>query len=155
MATIVLKRNTTLKEVIQYWNNNTESNVGIGRLKRELVDGKYLITKIYGREDIALFNVNETAITINGDECIKNYATQYSLEPDGVSYRTSTREEVKDFIRNWVQRNKVEIKEQLHYIQWFNTQTIVKMTVENLITLLESYTYDESEAEVLFENLSI
>lgn len=153
--TNLIKRNDTLEKVLKYWNHNNPSNIGIGRLSRKInADGIYVISKTYGREDLALFNI-EKKITING-ELLDNrmlYSTQLSFEPNGVNYHNYDFPLIKTYIANWVETNKDELHIQLHYLNWFNTVEIKDLTLEETIKVLESYKYDETEAKLLFENL--
>jgi hypothetical protein len=152
--TNLIKRNDDLKELIIYWNHNNPSNIGLGRLTRVLgEDGIYRISKTGGRKDLALFNVR-TSITINNSSPLGDSRNQLSLEPEGVRYRTDTPECVKRYIKDWVERNRTEICIQLHYLDWLERIEIKNSTLEETICILESYNYDEKEANVLFSKLS-
>lgn len=151
--TTVIKRNDTLQEVLKYWNHNEPSNIGLGRLSRKLNDkGIYVIYKTMGRKDLALFNVT-TSTTIN-EEKIEDDNVQLSLEFSGVKYRNISNNGVKIYIRNWINSNKKEICIQLHYIKWFDNVEIKDLTLQETIKVLESYQYNQLEAEELFNNLT-
>lgn len=153
--TTVIKRNDTLNEVLKHWNHNNPSCIGLGRLSRELNnDGIYIINKTWGRQDLALFNITTTA-SINGDILGSGSNTkQLSFEPSGIDYRSCDSSLIKAYVANWVETNKAELHIQIHYLNWLNNIEIKNLTLEETIKVLESYQYNQQEAELLFNNLT-
>lgn len=155
MNTSLIKRNNTLEDLLKHWNHNNPSNIGMGRLSRKLNDeGIYLLSKTGGRQDLALFNIT-TSLIING-EIIENKqaSTQLSFEPFGINYRGFDSSLIKAYVAKWVESNKEELHIQLHYLNWLNSVEIVNLTLEETIKILESYKYNQSEAEELFNKLT-
>lgn len=153
--TTVIKRNDVLESILKYWNHNDHSNIGIGRLSRKInSEGVYLINKNEGRQDLALFNV-KTAITINGEVIAQQgNNVQLSLEPYGISRsRALDYGVIRPYIVKWVESNKEELCIQLHFLNWFNKVEIKDLTVGKTIEILNSYSYNQEEAESLFNEL--
>jgi len=147
----VIKRNDTLQNVLKYWNHNDKSNIGSGRLSRTLdASNNYVHTQHHGREDIKLFNV-KTITTVNGIQLGKTTHNQYAIDP---SYPISFKDHlIEPLVRQWFNDNKDEIKIQIHYLKWFNAQTIQDMLLPDLLELLNDYYYNNEEAEHLFTEL--
>ena len=154
MATVI-KRNDTLESLLKYWNHNNPSFIGIGRLTRKLNDDSiYIINKTYGRKDLALFNIN-TATIVSGEIVESKRQEQVSLEPRGLSHNFKEQNAAtKLYISNWIQTNKEELCIQLHYLNWFDKIEIKDLVIGEVIKVLESYSYDQQEAELLFNNLT-
>lgn len=149
----IIKRNNTLPDLLKYWSHNNPSNIGVGRLSRKINnEGVYLISKTGGREDLASFNV-KSSIIIDGVEICEEKSVQLSFGPHGVYYNVNTPATVKQYIAKWVKENKSEICIQIHFLKWFNNVEIKDNTLEETISILESYSYNEEEADVLFSEL--
>lgn len=156
----VIKRNDTLKYILEYWNHNNPSNIGAGRLNRTLnSEDIYVYTKCYGRQDLKLFNL-KISTKIDGIDIYEDLI-QYSIEPTcNVSFKmlynkhqTRVYSKLLEIVTQWFQDNKDEIKIQLHYLNWFNNLEIVKMELEPLKSLLETYIYNNEESEILYDKI--
>ena len=115
---MIFNRHNLINEVKEYWDNDKESNIGLGRLKR---NNDFTVTKTYGREDICLINYTD--------------GNQYCFEPYGFSRNTP--EEVKEIMLQEICPNIEQVLRSLHFINWFNQQTIVNMPVKDCISLLQ------------------
>ena len=150
----IIKRNNHLDDIMKYWNHNKPSNIGLGCLSRKKKNGKYVINKMMGRKDLALFNVSN--VKLIDDVIRREYKMQYSVEPSGLRYLSlNTDKDIISFIKAFIKKNKTEIKIQVHYLKWFDSLIIEDIETKAIIKLLQSYVYNDTEAEILYRDMLI
>ena len=128
---MLINRHCILEDVLKYWNNNNPSTIGLGRLKRN--NETFLISKTYGREDLILINHTD--------------GNQYCYYPYGWN-NSNTPKEVKEQGYKEICNNMEQFLRSIHFINWFNQQSIVDMPFNDVVTLLQqglnSFNYEEA-----------
>lgn len=158
----VIKRNTHKEDILRYWNHNDFSNIGLGGgLMRRKINDQYLISKHchIGRSDLLVFGAI-CKYTMEGDEYEEGYY-QFVVESIEGNYLKSSliglpkkvQFEVLKKIKDWFIENKEEIKIQLHYLKWWIKVEFENVTPQFVIDLINTYVYNDEEAERLYERL--
>ena len=118
------------EEMAKYWLEPKPSHIGMGRFHRD--DKTFLISKTGGRQDILMVNTT---------------LGQYIVEPYGIRVRQIPLVVGQEFLK-LIENNRESLLRSLHYLRWFNKQTIVDQPIQYVMDLINqgAASYNEAEA---------